>query len=279
MAERLPENDRNTIGPNGENLRPAMNNPAGSLRDGAGSTTGRIQAMQYYGQTPTQTGADVQDIIQRRKQLLDSKGPAGTALLQSANKGIMQDRAVRSSQGRRNDSREQQLARSGQVAAAQSDYDTMLQNLGSFQSLTGNVLAGQTGLEQGYAALEAGQNLPTPPRPNSGILGTVICTELWKQGYMDDYTYDLDRLHGIHVRTTRPHVYFGYLLLADPVVKLMQSSKLFTKLISIPALAWANHMAHRNNIFGAIINAIGETICGTVGKLFCQRSVRIYHER
>lgn len=253
----------------------------------SGSAQGRKKGEEIYGQSYGQTGQDVQDIISRRRQMMNDKGPAGTALLQTANQNIAQDRAVRASQGRKNDAREQQLARSGQVQAAQADYNTMLQNLGQYQSTIGNVASGQAGLEQGYAGLALGGVAPNPVKPpsmmQSGILGggggTVICTELWKQGYMDDYTYDLDRLHGIHVRTTKPHVYFGYLLLADPVVKLMQSSKLFTKLISIPALAWANHMAYENNIFGAIINAIGETICGTIGKLFCQKSVRIYNER
>lgn len=251
-----------------------------------GTAQGRAKGEEIYGQSYGQTGEDVQDVISRRRQLLDQKGPAGTALLQSANQSIAQDRAVRASQGRRNDAREQQLARSGQVQAAQADYNTMLQNLGQFQSTVGNVAAGQTGLEQGYAGLALGGVAPNPVQPPSmmqgGILGgggTVICTELWRQGYMDDYTYDLDRLHGMHIRTTRPHVYFGYLMLATPVVKLMKKSKLFTKAISVPALAWAHHMAHGNNILGGVINEIGETICGVFGKIFCKRLVRNYNEK
>jgi hypothetical protein len=132
-----------------------------------------------------------------------------------------------------------------------------------------------------YGSIIMGAQPPAQPQSSGGL--TVICTELHRQGYMSDAIYEADRQYGQQVRATRMHVYVGYRFLADPVVVLMQKNKLFTALISIPAMKWANNMASipamkwannmagNKNLIGSIIGKIGESFCGFVGKIIMEK--------
>ena len=61
--------------------------------------------------------------------------------------------------------------------------------------------------------------------------------------------------------------------MADPIVRRMQKSILFTDLVSIFAIPWALEMAHimkpkeyKTNLFGKLIMKIGLPLCKWVGK-------------
>ncbi len=92
--------------------------------------------------------------------------------------------------------------------------------------------------------------------------GSVICTELHRVGLMDDETYHLDELFGARLQD---HILDGYRCWANPVVKLMQKSKLFTKIVSIPALKWADSMAGKPNFIGDMILIGGLQLCSFIG--------------
>jgi len=72
---------------------------------------------------------------------------------------------------------------------------------------------------------------------------TVICAELYRQGYLPMKILRLDSIYR-HKHITETE-YEGYLRLALPVVELMKRSPLFTGLVKPFGLAWAYTMANR----------------------------------
>ena len=104
----------------------------------------------------------------------------------------------------------------------------------------------------------------------SGGSDSVICTELYRQGYMSLEMLVLDSEFG---RGVDDEVYSGYRKIANPIVSVMQKSKTFTWLISKPAMAWARHMCYemrpeeyKADIIGKIIMKIGMPLCRFIGK-------------
>lgn len=72
--------------------------------------------------------------------------------------------------------------------------------------------------------------------------GTVICSELYRQGIVSKELLDLeDQYH----RNFTWAVYWGYRHWADPVVVLMQRSKLVTQLIAVFGKAFLKEVAHQ----------------------------------
>jgi hypothetical protein len=83
------------------------------------------------------------------------------------------------------------------------------------------------------------------------IVKTVLCTELARQGLLDK---EVLRTEGIYVsRHITEEEYSGYRIIADPLVTLMQKSKVFTLMIAPFIRAFAYEMAHRvdSNIKGS----------------------------
>jgi len=109
---------------------------------------------------------------------------------------------------------------------------------------------------------------PAPKRqvPKSSG-GTVICTELHRQGYFDDATLKLDTEFGIHIRNIAPEIYEGYMAWAPYVVRAMKKSKFVTKIVAPFGKAWANKMAGKETLLGSIVLKIGMITCGFIGKL------------
>lgn len=103
--------------------------------------------------------------------------------------------------------------------------------------------------------------------------GKVICTELHRQGRISDEVYASDHAVGLRMATEQPNVVSGYHLWAIPVVKLMQKSKLVTKVVEPFGKAWANEMHYqetgkgKSSTLGRLIISIGVPVCGAIGKL------------
>jgi len=253
-----------------EQVRPYMDRtPAGSemrfFNDPTmlgGQLTGLDRARNLYGMTVPEIGTETQDILSRRRQRMEGTSPADTRLRESRNRRVRMARA-----GGRSAAEQEQIKRESERDIADVGYAREGQALTDYQRLVGKILGGTQQLEMGYTGLAKSGEYTPPPQMGGGPLGTVICTELFKQGYMDAHTYSLDIAYGIEVRRNRPHVYSGYRIIADPVVRLMQKSPLFTKIISIPALRWARHMSGKNDLIGKTISYLGEALCGFIGKL------------
>lgn len=93
---------------------------------------------------------------------------------------------------------------------------------------------------------------------------SVVCTEMVKQGLIDEYIWHFDSLYA----STLPYeVYNGYLMLFTPVVNKMKHSKRFSRFVAFFGKPAAMEMAHRyeprikGNLFGKIILSIGIPIC------------------
>jgi len=102
------------------------------------------------------------------------------------------------------------------------------------------------------------------------VVGTVICTEMHRQGYINDKTLAADAAFGRKQDLT---VIAGYHAWAIPVARWMRKSRIVTQIVRPIALAWAENMAYvegvrdKPNIIGAIIHKIGVPICRLIGTL------------
>ncbi len=101
-----------------------------------------------------------------------------------------------------------------------------------------------------------------------GVAAWVLCSELVRQGLLEKEIVDQEWEY-IKPRLTT-EVYWGYRLLADPLVRIMQRSKLFTKCIAPFIRAFAYEMASRVNPnikgsrLGSFILFVGCPICKAV---------------
>lgn len=227
-----------------------------------GQSAGRVQGEKLYGQTQQETGANVQDIIKRRREALSTSGPDATMLRRLRNQQVEQAKAQGASAPVLS-----QIQRNTASDIANTEYARQQGSLGQYQKLIGNVLSGQSQMEMGYAGLEKGGEYQPPPAMSQGLFGTVICTELYRQGILPKDIWLKDGAYGVSVRSRNPYVYYGYTFIASPIVRQMKKSRFFTKLVSIPALAWARNMAGDKNLVGATISLLGEPLCGIVGRL------------
>jgi len=228
-----------------------------------GSDRGRERASTMYGVgDQSELGDATQDILGRRRDRMNQDSPASTRLRESRNRRVRMARA-----GGRSSGEQESIKRQSERDIADSEYNREGQALTDYQKMIGKIISGTSQMELSHMAVGQSGQYNAPPQQIGGFLGSVICTELFKQGYMDLATYKLDTEYGIHLGNTRPHVLRGYHFLARPIVSLMESSLYFTKLISIPALLWADNMSGKYNFIGNAISVIGETICGIVGTL------------
>lgn len=81
-------------------------------------------------------------------------------------------------------------------------------------------------------------------------IGTVICTELHRQGILSDEVYRQDIIYG---QQQDDDLLNGYRLLANPVVRLMQRSSVVTKIVSLVAIPWSEQMCGRDNFIGRMV--------------------------
>ncbi len=103
------------------------------------------------------------------------------------------------------------------------------------------------------------------------IADTIICTELHRQGYMNDAILELDGQFGAKVDA---QVHAGYIFYAEPIVNLMRKSKSFTWLVSRLAMPCIEEMCYqirpeeyRSNIIGKAIMKVGFPLCRWKGRL------------
>ena len=231
----------------------------------AGQMQGLARAKDIYGMNIEDFGPEVQDIFNKRRAAMAGNDPASTRLKQSKNTQVRNARASGATAGQ-----QAQVERQASADIAQQEFTSQNQAMDKFQSMLGNMIGGTTSLEQGYGALaKSGEEVDLPEQQST--LGTVICTELHRQGYMSNEMLELDRKYGMAIRANDHNVYVGYICLASPIVSLMKKSRLFTELISYPALAWAEDMAYNKSLLGKVINKLGQPVCRVVGQLVEKR--------
>lgn len=233
----------------------------------AGLTTGAIG----YGQGLGETGQDIQRVKELQSQRTAQSGmdPVSAAIMgqkAGAVAGAQRNLAASGVKGGVAAGAIDAVSRQRDSDIAASLYGQQRQSIADERSLASNMLAGTTGLMYG----EKAANVKQPSLPAQGGM-SVICTELYCQGIMDLNTYEKDCQYGRLLAVHSPHVIIGYHVWAKPIVKLMQKSKLFTKIVAYPAMKWANHIAgNKKSIIGYLAVKIGQPICGIIGKLKTQ---------
>ena len=107
---------------------------------------------------------------------------------------------------------------------------------------------------------------------SSGGGVSVICTELHRQGKLDDATMAADKKFGENVAQNDPHTMIGYHCWALPIVRQMRKSKIITFIVSLLALPWAREMYFRQtgngrgSYRGRVLMAFGIPVCRFIGR-------------
>lgn len=256
-----------------------------SISGSGNETRGRIEGLErakiLTGKNPYQIGEDYQQAygnIKKRTELADT----GSELLRANKAGAVADA--------RNQMQQQGVKGGAALGAVSSverakSYDVNNQlaenqrkaEMDYLNATKANANFTQAS-EMNYGAMAAGRDVKAPDSNSSGF-GTVICTEMYEQGLYSKEIYELDRIYGRNLLATKPHVYWGYRVWADYVVKGMRKSKRFTRLVAFFALPWALHMSGEKNLFGKSISIGGEFVCGIIGKIIHLGGFDVYNKK
>lgn len=175
----------------------------------------------------------------------------------------------------------------GAVPAAEAATMTVSTALGVFGF---GMVGGQVGrmfhdsdLAEGIGGVTAGAIAGSYIFPGvgtliGGIIGgassliddTVICTELYRQGYITEKEKQASREW--RQRNVSEHEYLGYRVWADKVVWLMKHSYIITQLVRPLGVAWVRTIANRwnpGNLVGPIERAVGNALLA-MGLPFCR---------
>lgn len=243
---------------------------SGSAAEQEGQIAGLNLGNLVYGQGLGQAGEDVQRLKGQLKARSEQSDPISEAIRSQKSGAVasaQRNLAAAGVKGGAAAGALEEIDRKQSADIAASLYGQQRQSLSDERNMVSNIISGQTGLMYGEKA--ANQQMPRAPG-GGGFLGmdSVICTELYRQGYMDLATYAKDAEYGRQLYKESPEIVIGYHFWAKPIVKLMKKSPIFTKIISYPALKWARHIANEeNSIFGILAVNIGQPICGIIGKL------------
>jgi hypothetical protein len=142
-----------------------------------------------------------------------------------------------------------------------------------FTELSSGLSFAQLGTIERSAETAASAQAAAAAAQSGGGGPTVICSELYRQGLMDEEIYGYDYMYGAALFKKSPETILGYHKLALPVVDLMSKSALFTHFINLFAKPWSIYMASTINtsikasLFGKCIDVFGRTVCKFVGKI------------
>lgn len=99
----------------------------------------------------------------------------------------------------------------------------------------------------------------------SNFLGdSVICTHMYKVGYLSEELYTVESLYGASVH---PRIYTGYRMWADKAVSYLQKSPKATKFFAPLVTKFAEQTAYElgfaptGSLVGKVLKSIGEPVC------------------
>nr|WP_321482341.1 phage tail tip lysozyme [uncultured Cohaesibacter sp.] len=102
--------------------------------------------------------------------------------------------------------------------------------------------------------------------------GTIICSELYHQGYLSKELWQADEKWGRMTARKDPDIIRGYRTWAAPIVRLMKRSPDATRIIAKLTDPWAKQMAYeagylpKGNFLGWLTNMVGIPFSWLVGK-------------
>lgn len=247
---------------------------SGSVNENTGRIEGLQRAKILTGQNPYEIGQDYQEAMGQVRDRANQTDTASEMIRNSKAGAVADARNQLQSQGVKGG------AALGAVSAIerQKAYDVnnqLFENQRQSQQDYLNAVKSNANFtqasEMNYGAMASGKDFQAPAQNSNGF-GTVICTELYRQGYYSDAIYQEDVTYGSQMKLENPEVYWGYRYLADPIVARMKTSKRFTKAVAFFAVPWAKNMAGEHNLFGALVSFFGEPLCFVVGKIIGGRN-------
>lgn len=221
-----------------------------------------------YGQNIMETGKDIQGIksqLEQRAKGMDPISAAVAAQKQGAVATAQRQAAQSGFKGAQAMGAVANIERQANRDIAASLYGQSGAAIDKLRSMAGNMASGATGLM--FGSQGQGTKMPDYQAP-SNMFGSVLCTELHRQGILDSDTYTKDAEYGVRLYKTNPEILVGYHFWAVPLTKVMKKSKLVTTILKYPVLAWANHISgNKKNLFGTICVKVGQPVCGFIGRL------------
>jgi hypothetical protein len=208
---------------------------SGSPESQAGEAAGRSNASIYYGSS-SDLGNDAADYRNQIKSKVGKSSGLANRLTQTANADISRanakaglrglDTSAASIRERRNS-----IAKSNEMQQSQDAIN--LANYG--KSISAGISGTEALAAAGAGRGEAGTQTPTPSY-GGGLLGSIICTELYRQNKLT-----LKELVGTREfrELLSEETYFGYLVIAKPIVALMKRSDKFSNLF----VGWAKSIS------------------------------------
>lgn len=162
----------------------------------------------------------------------------------------------------------------GSQSAAKSMQDFEGQNMSLLKTERDrNQQATASAIASGQQMFQASQ---TPVFNGGSGGGTVICTELYRQGYINDQDYEKDVQFGGEVQKVNPFMIEGYRMLATPIAEKMKESHLLTVIAAFFAVPWAKGMNRDNGAFYQAIALFYMTVfcipLTLVGLLFSKKT-------
>ena len=117
---------------------------------------------------------------------------------------------------------------------------------------------------------------------NSEGRGTIICTEMYNQGFMPQFIYDMDSKFGDIVLQKNPKIMYGYWIWAQPIVDKLKTSKSFSKFVyNYFVKDWSEYMAYemgvlpKQNYKGKFLHKFGEKFSILVYKVFANKNKQV----
>jgi len=117
---------------------------------------------------------------------------------------------------------------------------------------------------------------------NSEGRGTIICTEMYNQGFMPQFIYDMDSKFGDIVLQKNPQIMYGYWIWAQPIVDKLKTSKSFSKFVyNYFVKDWSEYMAYEMGILpnqnykGKFLHKFGEKFSILVYKVFANKNKQV----
>jgi hypothetical protein len=251
----------------------------GTPQEVQGQQSGLDLAKMGYGQTLGETGKDVQYLRDQYKKRAEGGDPTSAAIMNQKAAALGQAQSRMAGSGLSSGAAEANmnaLQKTQDMQIAESLYGQKGRSLSDLKSLTSNTLSGTIGLMQGSKAEGTAGSRPAPPE-SKGLMDSVLCTELHRQGLMSRELYLKDAAYGIQLKINNPNVVVGYQFLAAPFVTLMKKSSVFTSIMKYPILSWARHIAgEKYSVWGHLCQNIGESFCAVIGKLISKLSGAVH---
>ena len=140
-------------------------------------------------------------------------------------------------------------------------------------TLQDNLIAAQNSFAEAANALNA---------RTGAEKGTIICTEMYNQGFMPQFIYDMDSKFGDSVLQKNPEIMYGYWIWAQPIVDKLKTSKSFSKFVyNYFVKDWSEYMAYemgvlpKQNYKGKFLHKFGEKFSILVYKVFANKNKQI----